>query len=303
MRKLALLLVLFPLASFAQTPRVINMTMTANPWRITPSSFTVNQGDIVTLNVSVPANDFSVVGHAFLMATYVQNDFAIRRGETHSVTFTATTAGTFAFVCTQSACGAGHSSMFGQMIVTGAGPAINAVSPASGPTSGGTIVTIGGSGFQSGATVKFGNLDARSTTFIDSTLLTATTPIGPTSEQVAVPLDVIVRNPDGTTATKASAFTYVVPPLTVTTVTPSTGSAGTVVTILGTGFTSALSSSVSFGGVDATNVRILDAVTIQATAPPHALGAVDVAVRMGSNTFTRPTAFTYIAVRRRTVRH
>ena len=302
MRKLALLL-LFPIAAVAQTPVVIDMTMTANPWRITPSSFTVKQGDIVTLNISVPATDASLVGHGFLMATYVQNDFLIGRGQTHTVTFTATTAGTFAFVCTQAACGSGHSSMFGQMVVTGSGPAINAVSPATGPTSGGTVVTIEGNGFQSGATVKFGNLDARSTTFISSTQLTATTPIGPASEQAGLPLDVTVRNPDGTTATKAGAFSYVVPPLTVTTVTPATGSFGTLVTIIGTGFTSAISSSVTFGGVASTDVRILDAVTIQATAPPNATGPVDVVVRMGDKTFTRTHAFTYIAVRRRAVRH
>ncbi|PYQ31495.1 MAG: hypothetical protein DMF57_14440 [Acidobacteria bacterium] len=35
-----------------QTP-TINITATANPWQFTPSSFSVNQGDMVTINLSV----------------------------------------------------------------------------------------------------------------------------------------------------------------------------------------------------------------------------------------------------------
>ena len=79
---------------------------------------------------------------------------------------------------------------------------------------------------------------------------------------------------------------------------------GTVVTISGTGFTTALNGLVTFGGVAATNVRVLDAVTLQATAPAHVAGTVDVAVTFGTSV-TRTNAFTYQATppRHRSVKH
>jgi hypothetical protein len=60
---------------------------------------------------------------------------------------------------------------------TAAAPAISSVSPTSGPTAGGTVVTLTGTGFQAGDTVTFGSAVAAST--VDSaTQITATTPPG-----------------------------------------------------------------------------------------------------------------------------
>ena len=76
-------------------------------------------------------------------------------------------------------------------------------------------------------------------------------------------------------------------------------------TITGTGFTTALNSIVTFGGVPSSNVTVIDAVTMQATAPVHTSGAVDVAVTVGGSTVVKSGAFTYQAIppRHRTTHH
>jgi len=198
----------------------------------------------------------------------------------------------------------GQSATFTQGF-TYAGLKITSVSPSTGSTSGGTNVTIKGSAFQSGATVTFGGVAATNVNVVDSTTIVATTPLGPATEQLMV--DVVVKNPDGSTATLHPGFTYSVPPLSVTSISPAVGvtSGGTVVTISGTGFTTALNSAVTFGGVAATNVTIVDAVTIQVTAPAHAAGSVDVAVMVGGLSVVKTGAFTYETVppRHRSARH
>jgi plastocyanin len=362
-----------------QPMAAVAISMTARQFSFTPNTFTVNQGDIVTITLSIPSNDGSTVGHGLLMDTYVEQGISTTRGHSVSVTFTATTPGMFAWVCTQPNCGTGHSSMFGFMTVVQGNPVptisgiapnngppaggtsvtisgsnfgsgatvkfgtnaatnvnvvsstsitattpahnegavdvtvtnsdgqtaiatqgftyvglkITSVSPNSGSTSGGTNVTIAGSAFQSGATVKFGARSATNVNVVDSNTIIATTPLGPANEQLQV--DVVVTNPDGKSATLHPGFTYSVPPLQITLISPNTllPSGGTVVTIIGAGFTTALNSSVTFGGVPATNVTILDPVTLQATAPAHALGTVDVAVSMGGLNVVKTGGATY----------
>ncbi len=374
------------------------IAIAARSFSFSPASFAVNQGDVVTLTVTVPAGDASTVGHGILMDTYVEQGLDVGTGQTRSVTFTATTPGTFAFVCTQPSCGDGHTSMIGQMIVnavsnpgpsvtrvlpnsgspnggttvtisganfntTGTttvkfdttaatnvnvtsstsisavtpahaeatvsvtvtnpdgqsttlpnaftyvtpGPKITAISPTSGSTAGGTAITITGSGFQNGASVKIGAALASNVIVVSSTTITATTPLGPANEQVALPQDVVVTNPDGTSSTLTRAFTYSVPPLAVNSISPTIGVTvgGTLVTITGAGFTTVLNSSVTFGGTAATNVSVVDAITIQATAPPHAAGTVEVVVTVGNNSVSKANAFTYQnpPARHRAARH
>ena len=70
-------------------------------------------------------------------------------------------------------------------------PTITSIDPTSGPTAGGTSVTITGTNFVDGATVTFGGLAAIPVTFVDSTTLIATT-----AAHVAEVVDVVVTNPD-----------------------------------------------------------------------------------------------------------
>src|SRR5712691_422427 len=138
-----------------QPQATVTINITARSFSFSPNSIQVNQGDVVTLTVSVPSNDLSTIGHGVLMDTYVEEGLDVGRGRTESVTFTATTPGTFAWVCTQPSCGDGHTSMLGQMVVKAVatpGPTVSSIAPNSGSTAGGTAVTITGSNFQTSGT-------------------------------------------------------------------------------------------------------------------------------------------------------
>ena len=74
-------------------------------------------------------------------------------------------------------------------------PTVTRVSPTSGPSAGGTSVTITGSGFLSGTTVKFGAVAATTVTVNSPTSITATSPAGGGA------VDVTVSNANGTSAT------------------------------------------------------------------------------------------------------
>jgi hypothetical protein len=81
-------------------------------------------------------------------------------------------------------------------------PTIASISPTSGPTSGDTEITIMGTNFVVGATVKVNGVAATSVDVVSATSITALTPAGTAgAKSVAV-------TTAGGTATKASAFTY-----------------------------------------------------------------------------------------------
>lgn len=293
-----------PQPESVQPTGAVAITITAKSFSFAPATFTVNQGDVVTLTVTVPSNDSASTGHGILMDTYVERGLDCPRGKSASFTFTATTPGTFPFVCTQPSCGSGHTSMIGQMIVKAVaqGPTISSISPNSGPVTGGTTVTISGSGFQSGATVTFGGVPAQVTS-VSSSSITAVTPLGPPNEQLTV--DVQVTNPDGSMATLHPGFNYAPVALQVTSISPKSGGAGTVVTLTGQGFTSAVKTTITFGGVEAPEFKIDSPISMHVNAPPHAGGTVDITITVGNSTIVTANAFTYPASppRHRSARH
>ncbi|MFG2094066.1 IPT/TIG domain-containing protein, partial [Streptomyces sp. NPDC048612] len=117
--------------------------------------------------------------------------------------------------------------------VTAPVPVLSSVSPSSGPSSGGTVVTLSGSGFSGATAVRFGSVSAVFTVN-SSSQITATAPAGSGTVQVTV------VTPGGTS--NGVAFTYVSVPVPVlSSVSPSSGpsSGGTVVTLSGSGFSGA----------------------------------------------------------------
>lgn len=87
-------------------------------------------------------------------------------------------------------------------------PTVTSISPDRGTNLGGAGVTITGTNFVDGATVKFGANSATGVTVVSATSITATTPAsGSTSGSV---VDIIVTNPDTQVATLVSGYTYVV---------------------------------------------------------------------------------------------
>ncbi|MHB8451493.1 MAG: beta strand repeat-containing protein [Mycobacteriales bacterium] len=88
---------------------------------------------------------------------------------------------------------------------TGA-PVVSSVTPTSGPTSGGTTVTISGANFAGTTTVAFGNTLA-TFTVVNSTTITASSPA-----ESAGTVNVVVTNATGASATSTSdQFTYSAP--------------------------------------------------------------------------------------------
>jgi uncharacterized protein (TIGR03382 family) len=148
------------------------------------------------------------------------------------------------------------------------------VTPASGPTSGGTQLTLSGNGFAPGATVTVGGVNATNLVVASETSLTATTPA-----HAAGAVDVVVTNPNGAVARLANAFTYVQAAApTVASLNPSTGptAGGTAITITGANFVAG--AQVRIGGVAATGVTVASGSSLTAVTPPHAAGAVEVVV-------------------------
>lgn len=93
----------------------------------------------------------------------------------------------------------GHTSCFG----TAPGPVVTGISPNSGPATGGTAVTITGSGFAGGATVTIGGVAATGVSVVNSTTITATT--GAHADGL---VDVTVKNPGNQGYTAVGAYTY-----------------------------------------------------------------------------------------------
>jgi DNA-binding beta-propeller fold protein YncE len=86
-------------------------------------------------------------------------------------------------------------------------PAVSGVSPATGPYTGGTTVTIAGSGFVEGAAVEFGATSATSVTVNSASSMTAVSPAGSGT------VNVTVSTYAGTSAANAGdGFTYSAPP-------------------------------------------------------------------------------------------
>ena len=142
---------------------------------------------------------------------------------------------------------AGGTSASGEHFTYEAAPTITKVTPSAGPTAGGTVVTLTGTGFVSGATtVTFGGttIPAGSVTFVSATEIKVTSP-----SHAAATVTVKATTAGGTSGS-GEHFAYETAP-TITKVTPGVGptAGGTVVTLTGSGFVSG-ATSVTFGGTD-----------------------------------------------------
>ena len=161
-----------------------------------------------------------------------------------------------------------------------AAPTVTGVSPNSGPVTGGTPVTVTGTGFVSGVglSVTFGGSAATGVTWNSATSLSCTTP-----NHAAGAVDVRVTNPDGQFGTLAGGFTYTgtQPAPTVTGVNPASGPSlgGQSITVTGTNFVSGTGLAVRLGGTDCTGVVFVSGTTLQAGTAAHAPGVVNVVVQ------------------------
>ena len=176
-------------------------------------------------------------------------------------------------------------------------PAVTGISPTTGPSTGGTVVTITGTGFTGAIGVDFGTTAATGFTVVSDTEITADSPAGTGTVDVTVGFGEF-----RTARSETDLFTYttnVAPPVaapTVTGISPSSGpaSGGTSVTITGTGFTGA--TAVDFGTTAATGVIVLSATTITADSPAGTgIANVTVITPAGTSATSSADQFTFIA--------
>ena len=177
---------------------------------------------------------------------------------------------TLALVAALSSCGGGST------VAPPPPPIITGITPASGPDTGGTTVTISGTNFENGATVLFGKTAATASTFVSGSQLTAVSP----AETVTAPTAVTVQvtNPDGQVGSLSNAFTFLAPP-TITGLSPTSGpdTGGTTVTISGTNFENG--ATVLFGKTAATAVTFVSSTDLTVVTPAaSAPGPVSVTV-------------------------
>jgi hypothetical protein len=97
------------------------------------------------------------------------------------------------------------------VVPVGAPPSISAVLPGAGPNTGGTTVTITGTGFEAGATVAFGALAPVAASVGSSSVLTAVTPASASGS-----VSVSVHNPDGNSVSVPDVFAFGVAPVITT---------------------------------------------------------------------------------------
>ena len=176
-------------------------------------------------------------------------------------------------------------------------PLVTAIGPLTGPTAGGTSVTISGLNFIGATDVYFGGVDvplSPSMINVGGTAITVTSPA-----DVAGTVDVaVVDAPYTSQITPADRFTYGAGPM-VAAVSPADGPAagGTPVTISGVNFSGA--TDVYFGSVDISAAHFtVNAGGTQITVTnPAGTGTVDVTVvtPQGTSTTSSADQFAYAA--------
>jgi hypothetical protein len=181
---------------------------------------------------------------------------------------------------------------------------VNGLSPAFGPDTGGTTVTLTGIGLTGISAVNFGGTCA-ATGSTGGTPGTAVTPISDTTATVVTPAHadgatLVCVTAVGGTAPAAEEFTFeALPTISTNGINPAQGpvAGGTHVTITGSNF--GPDSTVAFGANQATGVVVVNTTTITAVSPASTLpsggaGAVMVTVTDGGGT-SNGQSFTYVA--------
>lgn len=168
-------------------------------------------------------------------------------------------------------------------------PTLTTVAPTSGLTTGGTAVTLTGNNFRPGATVTMGGMAATNVAVISTTQITAIAPA-----HAVGTVDIAVRNSDGQSSTKPTAFQYDLPAPAISSVVPVQGGTvgGTTVTITGSNFIRG--ATVRFGTTGATSVVYVSSSELTVIVPPRKAGIVAVTVtNPDDQTGSLANAFTY----------
>ncbi|MCC6623334.1 MAG: IPT/TIG domain-containing protein [Deltaproteobacteria bacterium] len=153
-------------------------------------------------------------------------------------------------------------------------PSIVSIEPDSGPTGGGTTITVRGNNIQQGAIVRLAGNLCTETNVQDATTLVCKTPAGAIG-----PVEVVLTNPDSGSVKFASGFTYVPPPDIISMI-PNVGpqNATTPIQATITGFHFKQGLTVWVGSNQATNVVVNGSTSITFAVPTNGMGSNDVKV-------------------------
>jgi hypothetical protein len=147
-----------------------------------------------------------------------------------------------------------------------AAPVVTSISPSTGPYLGGTSVVISGTGFSSGATVRFGTVAATSLSVISSTSIVAASPAGTPGSTVQVSVTTVAGTSANTSADDFTYYSYGAP--SITSLSSNHGWQGDAVNIYGTNFTGE-GLQVWFGGqqVAASSIAFVDSTRLTVVVP------------------------------------
>ncbi|MGW0616268.1 IPT/TIG domain-containing protein [Streptomyces sp. NPDC002765] len=229
-----------------------------------------------------------------LTGTGMTGSTAVRFGSTNATSFTVNSATQITAVSPPHAAGAtavtvvnptGTSNSVTFTYVAAPTPVVTGLAPSNGPTSGGTSVTLTGTGFTGATAVTFAGVPAASFTVNSASQITAVTPSGSAGAAV-----VTVTTPGGTSAPDAFFF-YAAPPV-LSSAEPARGSTagGATVTLTGSNLLNA--GNVWFDNTNATSFTVVSATQITAIAPPGT-GSSPITVITPGGT-SNPVAFSYV---------
>ncbi len=237
------------------------------------TSFTPSSGSTGTVITITGSNFFSSTSAVTIGGT-AATSFTVNSTTSISATVGSGATGTISVT-----------NYYGTAISTGtftyaATPTITSFSPQTAAP--GTVVAITGTNFTGATAVSFGGTAAASYTVNSATSISATLGSGATGT-------VSVTTPNGT-ATSSGTF-YLIP--TITSFSPTSGGAGTVVSITGTNFTPV--TAVSFGGTAAASFTVNSATSISATlGSSGASGTIGVTIPCTGGTVNSTGSYTYL---------
>jgi hypothetical protein len=267
--------------SVVPVPPTVTLTATsvADPTKSAAATITVTQAIPVITSLSPTS------GLAGASVTINGTNFGTSQG-TSTVTFNGTAATPTSWSATNIAVPVPIGSSSGNVVVTVGGaassgtpftvlPSISSLSPTIGPV--GTPITITGSGFgptQGTSTVTFNGIAATPTSW-STTSIAVRVPAGATTGSVIVTV--------GGATSYSNNGVFIVQP-NITSLSPASGTAGTVVTITGTTFGATQSSgSVTFNGAPASPTSWSDTSIVVAVPTGATTGNVVVTSGSASN--------------------
>ncbi|MGB9176768.1 MAG: IPT/TIG domain-containing protein [Methanoregula sp.] len=156
-------------------------------------------------------------------------------------------------------------------------PLITGLSPSGGPITGGTAVTITGSGFSGATNVQFGGKSGAALNIVNDSQLTIITPPNPAG---TVPVSIISAAGVGSSREPSTMYMYEeVSRPRISGISPSSGpvAGSTVVDITGSGFTG--TEYVLFGGKYAMDLNVVDDSHLTVMIPAFFPGSVPISVK------------------------